>query len=221
LYGVAIGVFWAAVLNRVAANGLIASIVWNVVLAAYFGFFGWCWARAAWEMPRIPPALALPWMPIFCLVSLFCMAVILLMVAAIWPFLALRQMQIQRRFRELMKSKGRFITMNDLRRKLDDRSGTLIVECHTKGPYRIWWTEDDLSSLGTPISTSEELRAFYEGREHPFNARCLKEYLDDGTGVALLTSLPASYARPERLALTVPSMNVVRVIRPFADPPNA
>jgi hypothetical protein len=220
LYGIAIGMFWAAVLNHATANGLVASIVWNVVLATYFGFFGWCWARATWEIPRIPLAVALPWVPFVFLVSLFGVAVCFLMIAAMWPFLALRHMQSQRRFRKLMKSKGRFITANDLRPKLDDGIGTLIVECHIKGPFRIWWTEDDLSSLGSPLSTREELMAFYEGREHPFNTRCLKEYLDDETGAASFTSLPASHARSEKLARTFPSMKVVRVIRPFADPPN-
>jgi hypothetical protein len=157
-------------------------------------------------------------MPLVFLISLFGMAVFVLMIAAMYPFIALRHMQSQRRFRKMMESKGRFVTGNDLRRKLDEGTGTLVVECRTKGPFRIWWTEDNLASLGTPLSTREELKAFYEGQEHPFNNRCLKEYLDDETGKALLTSLPARHARSEKLVSTFPSIRVVRVFRPFADP---
>ena len=218
LYGIAIGMFWAAILNHAAANGVVAGIAWNAVLVTYFGFFGWCWARTTWEMPRIPLAVALPWMPFVFLISLFGMAAFVLMIAVMYPFIALRHMQSQRRFRKMMGSRGRFITGNDLRPKLDEGTGTLVVECHTKGPFRIWWTDDDLASLGTPLSTREELRAFYEGQEHPFNSRCLREYLDDETGKALLTSLPARHARSEKLASTFPSIRVVRVFRPFADP---
>jgi hypothetical protein len=224
LYGVALGLLWAAFLNHAGDSPLIVTIIRCVVLSYLsilpIAFCGWGRAGAS-EMPTKRRVILLPFLPLVFLASLVGMGFLLLMIAPMWPFFALRHMRSQRRFRRLMKSKGRFISVSDLRPKLDGGTGTLIVECHTtQRPFRIWWTEDDLSSLGRPLSTREEFQAFYDGQEHPFNTRCLKEHLDAETGRALLTSLPASHTRLEKLAHTFPSMKIVRVIRPFPGQPN-
>jgi hypothetical protein len=218
VYGVAIGVLWAAFLNhRVVANGPVAATIWNVVLAIFFAFCGWRWAVTL-KMSSIRLVMVLPWMPFVFLVSLFGLGSFFVIIAVMSPFWAFQYIRTQRRFRNSMKSKGRFIALNDLRPTLDDGTGTLIIEWWLKGPYRIWWTEDDMLSLGKPATTREEIHALYEGQEHPFNSRCLTEYLDEETGKAFSTSIPARWVRSGKLVRMFPSMKSAAVVRGFTSP---
>ena len=115
-----------------------------------------------------------------------------------------------------MKTRNRFTTLDDLRPRLIAGEGTLIEDTGHKGPYRLWWTEDDLFALGVPASTNEEFFAILTGKEHPFNSRCLNDYLDKESGKALLTSIPPRYAVSGKLARLFPKVKVAKVIRPFA-----
>jgi hypothetical protein len=127
------------------------------------------------------------------------------------PVFTLQIVRRERRFRNRMKARGRFITVKEVRPRLDAGGGNLILECGLKGTYRIWWTEDDLRSLGPPIATREELVAFARGQEHVFNTRCQKEFLDEETGRAILTSIPARWDRSRKLAQMFPQIKTVTV----------
>lgn len=117
-----------------------------------------------------------------------------------------------------MKVQGRFITLDDLRPRLDTGTGTLIMQWGQKGTYRIWWTEDDLFSLGEPVSARDDFIAVFQGQEHAFNTRCQQQYLDDETGRALLTSIPPRYGRSGKLARMFPRIKVAAVVQPFGSP---
>ena len=80
----------------------------------------------------------------------------------------------------------------------------------------MWWTQDDLFALGSPVTTNEEFMDVLTGKEHAFNCQCLQDYLDADTGKALLTSIPARYARTQWLARQYPRAKVAKIVRPFA-----
>jgi hypothetical protein len=215
VYGLAVGVWWATVVNRNVANTPVAATIWGVVLAIFFGVLGWRLAGSSKLSSKqlFLILLFLPVLPLVFLASMFGMGVFFLLLGVMWPFFALQGQRRERQFRKLMKSKGRFIAANDIHPRLAAGIGTLIMESTMKGVYRIWWTEDDLSSLGEPVSIEEEVRAIIQGQEHHFNSRCRSEYLDDETGRALLTSIPARYARSGKLARMFPAMKVATVVR--------
>jgi hypothetical protein len=115
-----------------------------------------------------------------------------------------------------MMEKGRYATLDELRPRLLAGDGTLIEETAEKGPFRIWWTEDDLLEMGSPVVTPDEfLAVLYEGSEHPFNSKCLHDYLSEDNGKALLTSLPPRYAESGRISRMFPRAKRAMVIRPY------
>lgn len=180
-------------------------------------------ASSGWHLagspdgPSVPQTIfAIPVAPFVLLATLLGIGVFLIPVAVAWPFLWAKQLIRERKHRNALRSQGRFVTVDAVRPMLNAGEGTLIEDTGQKGPYRIWWTEEDLFDLGQPVSTKDKdaFLAALQG-EHTFNARCLKEYLDDKTGRALLTSIPARYARTGRLAQMFPKMKVAAVVRPF------
>jgi hypothetical protein len=51
----------------------------------------------------------------------------------------------ERAFRSRMKARNRIMPWPDFRLAVDEARGTLIVEQYSlKGPFRWWWTPDDL-----------------------------------------------------------------------------
>lgn len=51
----------------------------------------------------------------------------------------------ERAFRDQMKARGRVIEWSECRRAMDEGRGTLIIERYSlKGPFRWWWTSEDL-----------------------------------------------------------------------------
>jgi hypothetical protein len=219
LYGIAAGVFWATVINHAASNTLVPATILVTVLASIFGLVGWHWAGS----PELSSKqlLLLPVLPLVFLTSVLSVGMVILLLVAISPFLALQAQRQERQFRKLMKSKGRFIAINDLEARLVGGMGTLIVDCRPKGPRRVWWTADDLSSFGEPVSVEEEVRAIIEQKEHSFNSRCRTEYLDARVGKASLTSIPSRWAKSTKLADMFPKMKIVTVVQlafPKEDP---
>src|SRR5687767_15158491 len=95
--------------------------------------------------------------------------------------------------------------------------GTLIEETGHDGPYHVWWTADNIHSLGVPVATDEGLLDVLCGGRHAFNCRCIKEYVHDDTGRALLPSIPARRARGGGLARMFRRMKVALVVRTFDD----
>ncbi len=158
------------------------------------------------------------WFPFGLFYGMIVLGFLATAMAVLWPYAAIRLAVAERRFRAAMKSKGRFIILEDLRPRLIAGEGTLIEDMGQKGPYRLWWTQDDLSTLGSPASTRADFIAIYAGKGHPFNSRCLDEYLDEDTGKALLTSIPARYSSSGKLARMFPRVKTAKVFRPFVAP---
>jgi hypothetical protein len=218
LYGMGIGLAYiAAVLAIAWPPSLILTALLGVVVVAMFGYYGNRLPKAA-EMSDWQILVAMPLLPFAMFGAMIGFAFILLVIVVVWPYAAIRWTVAERRFRVAMKSKSRFVFLDDLRPRLIAGEGTLIEDTGLNGPYRLWWTEDDLFAFGSPASTREEFISIYEGKGHPFNSRCVSDYLDEDTGKALLTSIPARYAAPGKLARKFPRVRVAKVYRSFVRP---
>jgi hypothetical protein len=118
----------------------------------------------------------------------------------------------ERRFRAQMQAAGRYLTWQELLPSLESGDGTLIVETHGTGPFRIWYTEDNIRAKGEPISTDEEILGVLGGKtSHVFNSRCLREYIDSANGSASLTNIRPARVRSGRFQKRFPHAKVVRL----------
>jgi hypothetical protein len=218
LYGTAIGMVYVAVLANAWPLSAVLTAIISIAVVAAFSYFGNRLPKAA-EMSDRQVLIAIPFFPFALLGGMIAFGFILFFMAVVWPYAAIRAVAAERRFRAMMKTKGRFATLQDLRARLIAGEGTLIEDTGQKGPYRLWWTEDDLFTLGSPASTQEEFISILTGKDHPFNSRCLKDYLDKEAGKALLTSIQPRYAASGELARLFPNVKVAKVIRPLIIPP--
>jgi hypothetical protein len=220
LYGVVVGLVYAAagsaMLTTAGIKSPVAAVVLMIVLAAAFALYAARVSRTPEKPGNAALVIAIPLMPLFMVLGLLAIGALLLPIAVMYPFWLVKHIIRDRRFRNALKFQGRSITLDALRPRLNAGEGTLIEDTGQKGPYRIWWTEDDIFSLGIPVSKKDKdaFVSAFKGK-HEFNARCLKEYLADDTGKALLTTMPARYARTEKLASMFPRMKVATVVRPF------
>jgi len=118
------------------------------------------------------------------------------------------------RFRRALWRQGRFVAREDLERRLAAGEGTVIEEIGLKGPTRLWWTPDDVPSLGTLPLSYRDVVTVLEGGEHAFNAWCLTEYLDVDRGRAVTVSFSPRAVRRGDLARRFARSRWVKVVRP-------
>ena len=138
------------------------------------------------------------------------------MVIAMVPIAWAQWLIAERELRESMKSKGRFIDWSELRAKLEAGEGTLLKETGQKGPYRAWWTPDDVLAKGTLPATKEEFIGIISGKQtHLFNTKCFRDYLDPDAGKAMLTTIRPGQMRSGRLVGNYPNAKIAELIRPF------
>jgi hypothetical protein len=216
IYGIFCGGLWAAVVNRAVVDNSLSAAIVAVFFAASVGGVGW-WLAGKPEWPSKPLLMFLPLIPFMVMLAMAGMGLIVLALLVMWPYAAIQHIRMERKYRTMLRSKGRFITLDELQPHLGAGTGTLILESVEKGAYRIWWTEDDLHSLGEPVSTKDDFIAVING-QHPFNTQCQKEYLDEETGKAFLTSIPARHARSGKLSQMFPRMKTAIVYRRFMQP---
>lgn len=212
--GAALAVGVAAGVKGVLLRGLEPVALWTVTigLVAVYGAFGYLGAGAKpktefiiWMLtgPGIATALAMA------------AGFILLIVALIWPFVFSVWLKNEWKLRRRMKANGRFATLHDLRPKLTAGMGTLIEETGLKGPFRIWWTEDDLFANGDPLPTDDDYIDILNGDvEHPINLQYLKDYLGVESGRAVLTTISARHATSGKLARQFPLMKRAMLVQP-------
>lgn len=218
-YGALVGLAYALLLNRAFAGDLLSGAVLFFVLGTAFALLSSKFRPAQgtrlWQslvmIPLIPFALAAE-MFVVALVSV----VLVAMLGATFPFFAVRQYWHDRNFKRAMMRDGRYISHPQLREHLAKGEGTLLEETGTKGPYRIWWTADDVLAFGSPIDDPEVwLAVLYEGKQHAFNSYCVANYLDDSKGTALLTSIRPRIVTSGKIGHLFPKAKRATVIRPL------
>ncbi len=94
----------------------------------------------------------------------------------------------ERKMKDRLIKSGRFVADDELKRHLDDGSGTLIVVHESpKGPIREWWTEDDVIG-NAPLSLPDKFDDCLVDDLTVFAERCLEKYVDPTEGSAVLTN---------------------------------
>jgi hypothetical protein len=125
----------------------------------------------------------------------------------------------ERRLRNRLRKRGRYLSWPNLEQRLLKSPGTLILQLANLTPMRIWWTEADVLTE-TPLPLPHEMQALSPGREdHPFFEWCHAKYLDEQSGTAMWVDLPRGEAKklglfqnrsdPKRLHDRYPGLNVV------------
>lgn len=219
LYGVAVGAVYVTVASQLWALNLNLVVIIGIVLSALLGFLGWSLVRAE-EASNLQLLLAMPLIPFVLVASVFGVLVVLSLLAVIMPFMMVKQIQHERRYRKRLRTKARFAKLHEIQARLVAGEGTLIDEGVNKGTIHVWWTADDVGSLGKPVSTNEEYMEILAGkREHPFNSWCLREYLDAESGKAILTSISGRQVKSGKLARRFPNVPIVKVVRPMVETP--
>jgi hypothetical protein len=99
----------------------------------------------------------------------------------------LQQQRSERGFTEQMKKAGRIMQWQEFKQAETNGMGTAIGEyLSTKGPFRLWWTPDDIPATSPHKWKREQHVAWYEREFAPFFEWCYARYTNpqSGTGPA-------------------------------------
>jgi hypothetical protein len=150
---------------------------------------------------RQPREIDSPW-------SLLFIPALLLLAGLSIPYIFVAapvQRRREQNFRARMKARNRIIPWAEFRRAVNEDHGSLGVEQYGfKGPFRWWWTPEDIYSL-CPVPVMEwvdfmpddgRYRAVAEWtndeRYRPVAEWCHRRYANEGTGTAfLIEGIPA------------------------------
>jgi hypothetical protein len=170
------------------------------------------------ESRRLTPAERFPWLrylliPFVLPIALAVFAVILPLFGALLIFGVTWNYIMERRFRKLLRRKGRFLSWKKALQCMNANPGTLIIESPTIGwgIARAWWTADDVSSLATcPMPSEMEYRKAASGGPIPeWESWCWKEYLSPENGRAHLLRVWNGNSLEFRLRKLYPQLKVV------------
>lgn len=167
------------------------------------------------DYSTVQKVILLPLVPVVFVASSVGVVFVIALFGVLYPVFAIQNLRREHRFRAQMKAAGRYITWQDLLPSLKAGQGTLLEESSGTGPYRIWYTPDDVLAKGEPISSDEELLGVFSGKIcHLFNSRCCREYLAPDDGKAFLTTIRPARVTSGRIQKRFPRIKVVRLIRP-------
>ena len=110
-----------------------------------------------------------------------------------WAYLQKSERRRQeRRFAEQMKKAGRLMLWQEFKQvEANAGSGTAIGEyLSTKGPFRLWWTPDDIPATSPHKWKREQDVAWREPEFVPFFEWCYARYTSPQSGLARLVLVP-------------------------------
>jgi|HubBroStandDraft_4_1064222.scaffolds.fasta_scaffold14632_6 hypothetical protein len=109
-----------------------------------------------------------------------------------WTYLQkLEQRRQERRFAEQMKKAGRLMQWQEFKQVEANGTGTAIGEYPSmKGPFRLWWTPDDIPATSPHRWKRERHVAWREPEFVPFFEWCYARYTDPQSGLARLVLVP-------------------------------
>jgi hypothetical protein len=109
-----------------------------------------------------------------------------------WGYLQkLQQRRQERRFAEQMKKTGRLIQWQKFKQAAANGKGTAIGEyLSMKGPFRLWWTPDDIPATSPHKWKREKHIAWMEPEFLPFFQWCYARYTNPVSGLAQLVPVP-------------------------------
>ena len=109
-----------------------------------------------------------------------------------WIYIDRRMKQRrERRFANEMQAVGRSIAWKELEAAIENNQGTIVGEYLSgKGPYRLWWTEEDIPAV-SPHKWKRDLHfAGFEEEFVPFFQWCYERYTNSQSGTAKLVIMP-------------------------------
>jgi hypothetical protein len=102
-----------------------------------------------------------------------------------------RQRRRERRFADQMKKAGRLMQWREFKQAIANSTGTAIGEyLSMKGPFRLWWTLDDIPATSPHEWKREHHFALIEAEFLPFFQWCYARYTSPRFGLAQLVPIP-------------------------------
>jgi hypothetical protein len=90
-----------------------------------------------------------------------------------------------------MEKSGRLMGWQEFRQAIDSGAGTVVGEyLSTKGPFRLWWTAEDIPAISPHQWQREQHVAWMEPEFLPFFEWCYARYTSPQSGVARLVAVP-------------------------------
>jgi len=103
----------------------------------------------------------------------------------------LRQRRKEGQFAEQMKAANRLMTWQEFEQATKDDLGTVIGETLSlKGPFRIWWTTEDIPASSPHKWNREKHLAWLEPEFLPFFEWCYENFTSPKSGRARLVVIP-------------------------------
>lgn len=130
------------------------------------------WVTLAWAFVLFPFLLVL-------VLSMVLFSYLALLVRPLLDWIHDRPLKKQ------LGQRGKLLTEEDLRKKVAEQSGTLLLECSRFGePARVWWTSEKTDEVSPfPVVIPIKTR---KGEETPFTLWCRQRYLDPENGLGFL-----------------------------------
>jgi len=123
-------------------------------------------------------------------ISLLLIPVMLLVAGASIPYMicvAILQNRAEKRYVEARRREGRLLKYGDVREAAIARKGTLVVEkLSSKGPWRFWWTSDDLRQICPVILPTADREEGLIEVDDAFRAWFSERYIDGSSGASLV-----------------------------------
>jgi hypothetical protein len=121
-----------------------------------------------------------------------------------WTYLQKsKQRRQERRFAEHMKKAGRLMQWQEFQQAEANGAGTAIGEyLSTKGPFRLWWTPDDIPATSPLKWKREQHVARMEPEFLPFFEWCYARYTNPESGLARLVPVPEEERNQLKAMLT-------------------
>jgi hypothetical protein len=101
------------------------------------------------------------------------------------------QRRKERRFAEEMKNADRLMDWPEFKQAIQSGAGTAIGEyLSPKGPFRLWWTAEDIPAVSPHQWQREQHVAWMEPEFLPFFKWCIARYTNPQSGAARLVVVP-------------------------------
>jgi len=109
-----------------------------------------------------------------------------------WTYVQkLKHRRDERKFAKQMIAVGRLTTWKELQLAIENGQGTVIGEyLSTKGPFRLWWTSEDIPTISPHRCDREEHWAWSEPEFLPFFEWCYAKFTNPQSGLARLVCVP-------------------------------
>ena len=103
----------------------------------------------------------------------------------------LKQNRDEREFLDKMRGAARFMTWCEFKQAIKNSEGTAIGEyISTKGPFRLWWTPENIPATSPHTCDRENHLAWLEEDFRPFFEWCYAQFTNPHNGSARLVCVP-------------------------------